>query len=78
MTKIRGPIIRDTVQWLAGLWIGINETLIRPGEPRLLVLAFSGVLMGIPALIGLLHLPGVNGSEKTPDTPSQQSSSHSS
>jgi hypothetical protein len=75
VVTIKGPIVRDSIQWGIGAAIGVNETLIRHGEPRLAVLAFSGILMGIPAVIGLLHLPGAPGGEKTLVTPEQQSSS---
>lgn len=53
---IRISAIRDMIQWGIGAWIGIHETISRNEEPRWEVLIFAGILMGIPALIGLLHL----------------------
>jgi hypothetical protein len=53
--KLKGAVVRrDTVQWMAGLGLGIWETVTHP-EPRLIVLAFAGVLMGLPGFVGLLQ-----------------------
>lgn len=48
--------ILDTIQWGIGAAIGVHETIIRQAEPRWEVLIFAGILMGVPALIGLLRL----------------------
>jgi hypothetical protein len=48
--------LQDLVQWGIGAWIGIHECLQRSDEPRLPVLVFAGVLMGVPAVLSLLHL----------------------
>lgn len=72
--KIRRTVIFDTVQWIAGLWIGLNETLIRHGEPRLLVLVFSGLWMNIPTVAGLVRLYGTTGEKVNGGRESQSSS----
>jgi hypothetical protein len=53
--KLKGAVVRDTVQWLTGLSLAVWETVTHPA-PRLVVLAFAGVLMGLPGFVGLLQL----------------------
>lgn len=72
--KFKGAVIRDTVQWLIGAGIAINETFVKE-VPQWPSLVFAGVLMGIPAVIGLLQLRPTAGSESPPATPSLPSSS---
>jgi hypothetical protein len=67
-------VIRDAAQWTVGTGLAIQEITTRE-EPRWQVLVFAGVLMGIPALIGLVHLPSTAGKPETPDTPELQSGS---
>lgn len=76
-TRVTLPVVRDTIQWVIGTWIGVNETIIRQLEPRWEVLVFAGVLMGVPAITGLLSLKQ-RADASRPDAPttSSQSSSH--
>jgi hypothetical protein len=53
--KLKGTVVRDTVQWMTGLGLAVWETTAH-AEPRLIVLAFAGVLMGLPGFVGLLQL----------------------
>jgi hypothetical protein len=77
VAKIKGAVVRDTTQWLIGAAIAINETFFKE-EPQWISLVFAGVLMGIPALIGLVQLSRSDGSVQPPTTPSLPSSSPSS
>lgn len=73
VARIKGAVLRDTVQWLVGLGIALNETIVRTEAPRWEVLIFSGILMGIPALIGMLNLKqeaGGQAPQTTVDSPS--------
>jgi hypothetical protein len=74
--KLKGAVVRDTVQWLTGLSLAVWETVTHPA-PRLVVLAFAGVLMGLPGFVGLLQLrlsPSPTGTASS-ESPSRQPSS---
>lgn len=75
--KFKGAVLRDTTQWLIGAAIAVNETFIRE-VAQWQNLVFAGVLMGIPAVIGLLQLKPTAGNESPPSTASLPSSSQSS
>lgn len=53
--KISSVVARDLVQWATGLGLSTWEVLGHE-EPRLTVLGFALVLMGIPAATGLFQL----------------------
>jgi hypothetical protein len=75
--KLKGAVVRDTVQWLTGLSLAVWETVTHPA-PRLVVLAFAGVLMGLPGFVGLLQLrlsPTNPTGTASSESPSRQPSS---
>lgn len=53
--KLKGTVVRDTIQWMTGLALAVWET-VGHEQPRLIVLAFAGILMGLPGFVGLLQL----------------------
>lgn len=77
-SSITVTVLRDTAQWGLGAWIGVNECIVRQGDPRWLVLLFAGLLMGVPGIIALRNLRPELDRSPTPSTTEPQSSSPSS
>lgn len=74
--KLTSVVARDMVQWLTGLGLSVWEILGHE-EPRLTVLGFTTVLMGIPAATGLRNLRNAPPASPTGTAESQSSSRQS-
>lgn len=69
--RLKWPILRDALQWVAGIGI-IGHQVFIARAPNWELLMVAMILMGIPGAIALSHLkPG--GKNETQPGPEQQS-----